>query len=88
MYLSGRKTAPVHGQCKHRVGQKRTASNREPDVNLVSTAPEEEESSNNDEHMIFTCGQEPAKMRVPEINVEINEVVMVQPQTYWMKQHF
>ena len=38
--------------------------------------------------MIFTRGQEPAKMRVPEINVEINEVVMVQPQTYWMKQHF
>lgn len=74
MCLSGRKTAPVHGQRKHELGQKRTVSNRRPDVNLVSTAPEEETSS--DDEYIFTLGQEPAKTRVPEINVEINGVVM------------
>jgi len=73
MCLTGRKTAPAHGQR----GPKRTAPNRRSQLNQVSTAPkqQEEESSSDDEY-IFTLGREPGKMKVPETNVEINGVKM------------
>ena len=79
MCLSGRRIAPVQGQHKHERRPKQTALNRRPDVNYVSTAPEEEnekEESSSDDEYIFTLGHEPGKTRVPETNVEINGVEM------------
>ena len=78
MCLSGQRTAPAHGHHKQEHGPKQTAPNCRPDINYISTAPEEEkeveESSSSDKKYIFTLWQEPGKTRVPEINVEINGV--------------
>ena len=78
MCLSGQRTAPAHGHQKQEHGPKQTAPNCRPDINYISIAPEDkkkvEESSSSDKKYTFTLWQEPRKTRVPEINVEINGV--------------